>query len=544
MGNFEDTIARMKQLYTYGMVKEENNKQNNHTLEYTKKGADGKYYGIVKEFNQYYIKQTSEGKQNLAESYDYIGGYMNKKAYQYDSYNNALKNLELKLSSLNEAYENKVNITTLDPFKKEIVLAEASDKMKDSIARQRQIMYNSAMIMNESTDYAVKGGAACSTSQPEAETGSKGDKAEGSKDATADPDYKGSHVGLDKKATPFEKEPVKSKDLNESLATDTDFDAGMNKGEEPASIGWDMENQEKVNEDSNVCPDCGKEGAACTCKKEVNEEGEREWGSEGLPSQEGVGSPDGHLMEDDEPEIDDTDTFDDDDVDSEFEGDYDDEELDGDDESMEEPIDGEEPEIGDEEEESLDFDDDEEEETEPIDETDPEAVQAEIERLQSVLAGLESGEEAVEEPESMEDPMEEPMGDVDDSESDFNEDVPEEPVDAEEEDMEEPMFDESKKKAMNTIIESVVRQFVNEDELHVFGDHPGYRKKPMTLPPTGEDKNEHGEDINDDSVHNEEPFGKQIGDSSPFKQLVDKVAADIKYQLKHGVPLDNKKKVD
>jgi hypothetical protein len=103
---------------------------------------------------------------------------------------------------------------------------------------------------------------------------------------------------------------------------------------------------------------------------------------------------------------------------------------------------------------------------------------------------------------------------------------------------------ESKKKVMDRIVESVVRQMLSEDELHDFGKHPGYRKKPMDLPPTGEDKNEHGEDINDDSVHNEEPFGKQIGDGSPFNQLVDAVTKDVMYQLKKGVPIEgeNKKK--
>ena len=103
---------------------------------------------------------------------------------------------------------------------------------------------------------------------------------------------------------------------------------------------------------------------------------------------------------------------------------------------------------------------------------------------------------------------------------------------------------ESKKNILNNIVESVVKSFLNEDELHVFGDHPGYRKKPMDLPPTGEDKNEHGEDWNDESAHSEEPFGKQIGDSSPFNDLVDAVTKDVMYQLKHGAPLDNKKKVD
>lgn len=549
MSDFNDTIARMKQLYTYGVVKENSNKQNNHTLEFTKKGADGKYYGIVKEYNQYYIKQTVDGKQNLAESYDYIGGYMNKKNYQYDSYANALKNLELKLSSINEACDAKIDITTLDPFKKEIVLAEASDKMRDSIARQRQIMYNAGMIMGESKDYAVKGGPACTTSQPEAENGPKGDKPEGAKEAKAEPEFDGNHVELDKKAVPFEKNPGKTQDLKENSETNDNpmlpntcnwGSEGLGKGEEPATIGWDIEGQEKVNEDTDVCPDCGKSCDDCTCKKEVNEEGEREWASEGLPSdaQAGVGSPDGHLMEDDETEVDVLD-------DEEDEPIVDDEDM-LDDETVGETepvVDDEDTVVDDEdtfdEEEPTEEDDIFDDEEPEVDETDAASVEAEIARLQGVLADLKGEEESVDEPVvdsedtfDEEEPVEEPEVDNEDT---FDEDVPEE---------DDYQF-ESKKRVMNTIIESVVASYknaLNEDELHVFGDHPGYRKKPMNLPPTGEDKNEHGEDINDESVHNEEPFGKQIGDSSPFNELVKAVAKDVVYQLKHGAPLDNKKK--
>ena len=60
MANFEDTVARMKALYTYGTVNENSNKQSNNTLEFSKKAADGKYYGIVKECNHYYIKFTTK----------------------------------------------------------------------------------------------------------------------------------------------------------------------------------------------------------------------------------------------------------------------------------------------------------------------------------------------------------------------------------------------------------------------------------------------------------------------------------------------------
>lgn len=547
MSNFDETLARMKALCTYGTVNENQEKQPICTLEYTKKAADGKYYGIVKEFNSYYIKQSSEGKQSIAESYNYIGGYMNKNSYKYDSYNNALKNLELKLSSINEACEGKVNIATLDPFKKENLFVEATDKMKNEIARQRQIMYNAAMLMNESIGFN-------NTGVPEAPNGSNDSDKPYTNVAKAngDKDPKMSEQKPEDHSEPFGdgKAPEKGKDVkdgdvysdghavaaqhpsggkvtrvNEEIsATDTDFDEGCDKGEDPASIGWDMENQTKVNEGEDVCPHCGCSKETCNCK-EINEE-ENDWGSEGLPadSEAGVGSPDGHLMEDEESDI------------------Y------IDDEESEEPEEGEEEEevFVDDEDYSEDedtFDDEEEpvedeEDFEEFDENDTDALKAEIEKLEAKLAELEATVNAEEEP------MEDPAEDIE-AEEEPVEDEEEEIDDFEEE--EEPEDDyqfESKKAKLDRIVESVVRSMLNEDELHVFGDHPGYRKEPMNLPPTGEDKNEHGEDINDDSVHNEEPFGKQIGNGKPFNDMVDAITKDVMYQLKHGVPIDNKKKVD
>jgi hypothetical protein len=532
----------MKALYSYGTVNE-NKKQSTSTLEYSAKAADGKTYGIVKECNHFYIKQATDGKEKLAESYNYIGGYMNKNDYRYESYANALKNFELKLASINEAHDAKVNISTLDPFKKENIIAEATDKMRNEIARQRQIMYNASMIMNESANYAVKGGAACTTSQPEAETGAKGDKMEGSKEVKADPNYKGSKVGLDKKAEPFKENPSKSKDLKESCeggSCDTDFDEGMGKGRDPKQVGWDME-----------------------CQQKVNEEGEKEW-DKGLPKSAGVGEADtdhnndpfnktvNEAAEDElgDENVEDVET-DEDDLDFDDDFDFDDEDFDVDVEG-EEDIDG----LGDEE-VNLDVDVEDSEEApvdEPaiedgVDESDPESVKAEIERLQNLLADLEGTEDTPEDEPALEDGEGEgeDLGDevsIEDN-TDFEENEEEfgdDDFNSEENFEDDDKMFESKKSFMNSIVESVVKSILKEDELHDFGKHPGYRKQPMTLPTTGEDKNEHGEDWNDDSVHSEEPFGSKIGNGSPFNELVNAVTKDVMYQLKHGVKIEGDKK--
>ena len=466
MANFEDTVARMKALYTYGTVNENSNKQSNNTLEFSKKAADGKYYGIVKECNHYYIKQTSEGKQNLAESYEYIGGFMNKKNYQYDSYANALKNLELKLSSINEAHESKVNITTLDPFKKEGLVVEATDKMKDEIARQRQIMYNAAMLMKESANIGFT-----NVGTPEAPNGSNDvDKpfTETGK-ATLNKDIKETANDPEKQGEPFG-DSAKSEEGKDVKDSDIYSDGKAVAAEHPSGGKVVKVNEEKaMGEDTNL-----------------------EWGSMGLPSEEGVGSPDGHLMEADDEEFEEDDFSD----------------------------------------EDFDIDSDEE------DITDADSIRAEIERLSSKLAELEGEDKISDDSEEIEDTEvseEEPVEDEEEVIDDVDD------FDGEEEEDADFTF-ESKKKMLDTIVESVVKSFINEDELHVFGDHPGYRKKPMTLPQTGSDKNEHGEDWNDESVHSEEPFGKEIGSSAPFEELVKAVTDDVKYQLTHGA-MDTKKKV-
>jgi hypothetical protein len=214
MSSFESTLARMKDLYTYGKDLNENKNYSVHSLEYSANGADGKTYGIIRECNKYYIKTANKGKEHIAEGYNYIGGICNKKNYEYTSYSNALKNLELKLASLNEAFNGEVNISTLNPFKKGEFLVEGTEKMKNQIARQRQIMHNAAVLMNEGSDINVSRDndvVMFNGKNPEAETGVKGD--EHLKDTKANPEYNGSKTnGVKTKATPFDENAPKCED--------------------------------------------------------------------------------------------------------------------------------------------------------------------------------------------------------------------------------------------------------------------------------------------------------------------------------------------
>ena len=78
MTNVKDQLSRMKGLMSYGMQTE--NKAPFSSVEYSKNGADGKLYGIIREGSKYYIKVCESGKKGLVkEDYDYIGGFRNRK---------------------------------------------------------------------------------------------------------------------------------------------------------------------------------------------------------------------------------------------------------------------------------------------------------------------------------------------------------------------------------------------------------------------------------------------------------------------------------
>lgn len=100
---------RMKELMGVQPINE--NKKTS-VVELTKIGPDGKVYGIVRENHEYYIKTTSKTSNLVAEDFSYIGGLQNKKSNVHGSYAKAIKHLNLKFNSLNEAYDKseKINV--------------------------------------------------------------------------------------------------------------------------------------------------------------------------------------------------------------------------------------------------------------------------------------------------------------------------------------------------------------------------------------------------------------------------------------------------
>ena len=78
-----------------------------------KNAIDGKTYGIVKE-NSYYIIKEHNGRK-----YDYINGLKNKTDFKYNSYSEAMKQMNLMFGSLNEAYGYEEGVNLFSEGKKD-----------------------------------------------------------------------------------------------------------------------------------------------------------------------------------------------------------------------------------------------------------------------------------------------------------------------------------------------------------------------------------------------------------------------------------------
>ena len=529
MANFETQLQRMKSLMRYGAVNE-NKKQVNGAMEYHAIGADGKAYGVIRENQKFYIKTADKKNEMVVESYEYIGGFCNKKQYEYTSLSEAKKDFDFKLMSIRDSHSPK---TSTDINKFSVIAEEMSvcgKNMMNEIARQRQIMNNAAAIMKESSTIGAN-----NTGNPEAPKTSSFEPKAGpfTETATAelDKDMKASASDPKKQGEPFgdNAKTEESKDAEYvpqgSVANQKPKGGKVVKVDEATKKVWEM--MAKLDKTFTLNESC------------------EEWGSCGLPSDAGTGSAEGHLMEDEDiAGIDDETVIDD----AEFEGEGEDmSDVEGEEDFDFEMFDDEELE-GEEDEEMSDEDselegEEEAEEDMEAGEDDIDSLRDEIEALKARIAELEGGDEDVEseiemDDEDFDDDMEseDEFGedDFDDEEmddEDFGDEMPEEmeeefdpEVDANYDDeYEDEVLPESRKSMLEPLVENVVKMFINEEKLNDFGKHPGYRKKPMSLPATGSDEG----DWNDESVYSEAPFGEKIGDSAPFDNVVSDVTEKV-----------------
>jgi hypothetical protein len=528
MAKIDEQISRMKGLMNFGIVE---NKQNSYNhLEYSNEGADGKLYGIVREGTKFFIKQASkpkDGKQAIVENFDYIGGWMNRKDNQYSSYADCLKNFDLKMMSLRESCGNKkgVVVESLDPNKKEILAVQGTKLMKEEIARQKQIMLN-ASVINEGqkkakpiNEKAVKecGASECGVSEcgdmedvdksqkpnmknecsPKFGKGAKyckGKKCKNGKckcsESTevlgfnrANKDYMDTSHGTEiGSSSPFNK---KANDGKNNHSNETDDESEMKNGVVEGKVNEDVATKEPSPIKGHYSMD------------------------DGLPETAGVGEVgDGKPFEKKaKANVQEATDLDDDDLE-----DTDDDTEINDDEMPQMSAD--EDEISNDDNDDMDDDDSEVE-------IDMDGQDDDISsKLDDIMSRLDDLESKIDDSDYDDDEL---YSDDDEDNDDANIEI----------DMDEPYESEDNEDYDNNMpMES--RRYrgrrVNEDRLNVWGKHPAYQKKVMTLP-----KSQHQEfpDYNvwDEDIPNDRPYGGKIGRGIPFEKEPDAIDNSIEESI-------------
>ena len=488
MNNIENQISRMKAMMNYGL-QTESKKNSYSTIEYQREGADGKMYGIVREGAKFYIKVASKGKGNIvAESFDYIGGFRNRKNHEYTSYANALKQFELKMASVNESVGNKkIIVEAWNPEKKEELAVEATEKMRREIMRQRQIMGN-ATIIQEKKNYSVDLSEACDKVDKDCAATQK-DNISKSKDGKGEPTGNGGDPYVEK----VEAEQKETQSTN----TKKEFKPVM---ESEQVLGWndnaDYMDTSHGTEIGDTAPFTEGEGTDKEVDNGVVEEGVAMHNTQNQNSPEVGTSEVGddapftdtvkEACEAEEPLYDD-----------EPEGEFGDEEF-GDEE------------FGDETEDELAVDDASVEDELIDGELEGDSIETQIAELRDLLdkiadaVGVDKYDDKPLYDDSEEVSDDTANGEVDASEEDAIDDMPAE--DGNEVTEEE-----------YNVFESASYRRMMEDKMDYFGKHPAYQKSPMELPTNKHKEYPGNYDMNDDSVQNEEPYGKEIGDTAPFE---------------------------
>ena len=128
----EEQIATMQHLINFG-VNENSAKSSQPIVEFKKKAANGKTYGIIRESTKFYIMEAPQkDTEILAEDFDYIGGFNNRKENEYSSYSKASNALDLKIMSINETVDKSKRVN----IEKPVVKSEWEDRITESMRKE------------------------------------------------------------------------------------------------------------------------------------------------------------------------------------------------------------------------------------------------------------------------------------------------------------------------------------------------------------------------------------------------------------------------
>ena len=481
----QNQLSRMKSMMTYGLATENKNCQFSN-VEYDKVAANGKHYAIIREGSKYYIK-VSDKKEALKEDYNYIGGFCNRSRNEYNSYANALKQFELKLMSIQENYNknNGIVIESWNPYKKEELTVESTEKMRKEIARQKEIINNATKIFegkNVATTISEECvGKECAATQK--------DNIKKTKTPKGEPTGKG--------GDPFTQSPEAEFSKTQKTNSKKEFKPVIEEEEELAwndnedymdkSHGTEIGSSEPFEEVVAECDamhNCDNQNCP---KPGVGEVGDDD------PFDQEINEDVDFDVEDVEDDVDFDDEDVEDDVDFDVEDvDFDDEAVDFDDENVEDD----ELEGG--------FDDDTVDDEVEIEDNKDSEIDARLSAIEDAIAKI-SDKLGVNEFED-----DELYGPEEDGEDELEFDV-------ELGDDEEDEEDEDDELTECVVIETPAYKRLMREESD-FGKHPAYRKEVMTLPSHKHTENAGYYDMNDESAESDAPFGQKIGSSAPFTE--------------------------
>jgi hypothetical protein len=460
---YDGEIKRMQKLINFG--NDTSKSSGAPVVEYHVKAADGKTYGILRECNKFYIKVApKKDTEILAEDYDYIGGYMNKKANEYTTYSVASKQFDVLMKEINESCGSKKVIEQFHTVKPAEWQINETKEMRNEIDRFNQIVNNSILIEEGKEAETTYVGT----------TGDKGEKPENgpaSDTYTESPDKKGAKT---KGASPYTEKPKADKsdgyDIKGTVA-----EGKTVKLTEEQVLAWnrhadnymDKRNETSVGSSAPYTDELGSEsnqGEADTDpikeEKAVHNTDDQNFPRTGTGD---VGNGDPYMTESEDVDPDDVEGFDE--VPDKDE-DYTDDEL-----------------------SDLDPDDDEEYDDDvPFPEAEP--------GYEQNLKGIEDVSDDAKWRELVNSLT---SGDDDDGYLDDTD------------------FYESRGRKGGERIYEVV--------LNDFGKHPAYRKEPMTYP-NHNMPDRFGKDWNDDSTKGNSPYGNKIGNGDPYTEKVIDVITD------------------
>lgn len=552
--DYNNEIEKMKKLCNYGLVKESKFKPStkNSTIEYQTQAADGKHYAIVKECKNYYIKYSEPRNNMVTENFEYIGGISNKKNNCFNSYNQAFKQLEMKLKSIRESSESKSQplVEAYKPQKYGNISESSIKEMSQGLDRMFEIINNAGQIgvrkngntngwltIKESKqdfinpEYAKDTEVGESYPFTEKPCGSNSCKTASSSYPFEENDVDGlnsiektTKKGT-KKLTTMKPVVGKGFKMNEDTEyDDEDFDDEI-EDEEDEDEGVDFEEDYEVEVDPAL-PKVNQTKYDRLKDLQTQDPFDGiyndDYGDDYFDLPESKRGR--RLVEEDETteielEIDDEiDSVSDMEGDIELEDDFD---TDGDD------VDGE---------ETFDIElDDEEEDAEDTSEIASELSDI-ISRLEDMIDDLDSDDFDYEE-EDLDLGDEDDDLDLDDEEEDEIELEIDDEEDLDLDDEDDDEFVGESKKNKNLYL-------VKEDGtvLDVFGSHPGYQKEPMTLP-TSNITNKRGvRDGSANSVKSTKPFGTSKGSSFPFEDEVSEITEAIMKGMKKSNVMKKVKK--